>query len=193
MLSKFRLKSKTPLYEYFVLADSHAKLIPQVTSTPTHQITVVSISGLKWLDNHHQHLSAIHQLHSPNISSSIASSSAIMVLIGSNSLRVFSAACVLNHVHDLISVLSQNHPHFSSQQSICIVTTFPCGKPSNTFPQPTLLQHNIDLYNKQLQALSVYLNYTVIDFNNISVQIIFICTKICPILFLSIFSIILTF
>ena len=156
--------TSTPL-QYFVLADSHAKLMPQVTSTPTHQVTVVSISGLKWVDNHHQNLSAIHQLDSPNISSSIASSNAIMFLIGCNSLRVFSASCVLNHVHDLISVLRQNHPHFSSQQSICIVTTFPCGKPSNTFPRPTLLQHNIDLYNKQLQASSVYLNYTVIDFN----------------------------
>jgi hypothetical protein len=151
--------------QYFVLADSHAKFTPSLTSTPTHQITIASISGLKWVDDYHHHLSAIHQIHSPNISSSIASSKAIMFLIGSNSLRIFPASRVINHVQDLISVLRQHHPHLSSQQAICIVSTFPCGKSSNTFPTPTLLQHNIDLYNEQLQTLSIHLNFNVIDFN----------------------------
>ncbi len=85
-------------------------------------------------------------------------------MIGSNSIRIFSASRVINHVQNLISVLRQNHPHLSSQQAIGIVTTFPCGKPSNTFRTPTLLQHNIDLYNNQLQTLSSHLNFTVIDF-----------------------------
>jgi len=160
----FQSSTSTPS-QYFVLADSHAKLTPPHTSTPTHQITIASISGLKWVDDYNHHLSALHQLHLPNISRSIASSKAIMFLIGSNSLRVFSASRVINHVQDLISVLRQHHPHLSSQQAVCIVTTFPCGKPSNTFPTPTLLQHNIDLYNEQLQTLSVHLDFTVIDFD----------------------------
>jgi hypothetical protein len=156
--------STTTQSHYFVLADSHAQLTPPFTSTPTHQITIESISGLKWVDDYHHHLSALHQLHSPNISSRIASSKAIMLLIGSNSLRIFPVSRVINHVHDFLSVLRQNHPHLSSQQAISIVTTFPCGKPSNTFRTPTLLQHNIDLYNNQLQTLSTHLNFTVIDF-----------------------------
>ena len=157
--------STSTSFKYFVLADSHAKFIPPVTSTPTHQIIITSISGLKWVDNHQHHLSAIHQLHSPPISNHIASSNAIMLLIGSNSLRVFSASHVLNHVQDLLLALRHAHPHLSSQQSICVVNTFPCGKPSSSFPTPTLLQHNIDLYNTQLQVLSVHLTFTVIDFH----------------------------
>jgi hypothetical protein len=152
------------LSQYFVLADSHASSTSPFTSTPTHQITIASISGLKWVDNYHHRYSAIHQLHSPHIFRSIASSKAIMFLIGSNSLRLFPASRVINQVHNLISVLRQHHPHLSSQQAICIVKTFPCGKTSNTFSTPTLLQHNIDLYNEQLQTLSVHLNFTVIDF-----------------------------
>jgi hypothetical protein len=133
-------------------------------STPTHHITIASISGLKWVDDYRHPFSAIHQLHSPHISSRIASSKSIMCLIGSNSLRIFPASRVLTQMQDFLSVLRQNHPHLSSQQSICIVTTFPCGKPSNTFPTSTLLQRNIDLYNNQLQTLSTHLNFTVIDF-----------------------------
>jgi hypothetical protein len=70
--------STTTPSQYFVLADSHAKLNPPFTSTPTHHITIASISGLKWVDDYQHPLSAIHQLHSPHISSRIASSKSIM-------------------------------------------------------------------------------------------------------------------
>ena len=152
-------------FRCFVLADSHAKLIPPVSSTPSHQLTVASISGLKWVDDHHHHLSAIHQIHSPHISHCLTSSNAIMLLIGSNSLRSFHAPCVLDHVRNFLTALRQTHPHLSSPQSICIVTTFPCGKPSNTFLTPPVLQRNIDNYNYQLQSSSESLQITVVDFH----------------------------
>lgn len=165
LFTKMSLQSSTfTSQNYFVLADSHAKLLPQFTSTPTHQITVTSISGLKWVDDHQHHLSALHQLLSPTISHHVASSNAIMFLIGSNSLRVFPAARVLNHVQHIISTFRQQHPHLTSPQSISIVSTFPCGKPSNTFPTPTLLQQNINLYNHQLYNLSTQLKFTIADF-----------------------------
>src|SRR5207248_8327144 len=98
----FQPPTSTPS-KYFVLADSHAKLTPTLTSTPSHQLTVASISGLKWVDDYLHHLSAIHLLYSPTISNNIASSQAIMLLIGSNSLRLFPAARVLSQVQHFIS------------------------------------------------------------------------------------------
>ena len=155
--------STTP-FRCVVLGDSHAKSLPQVFATPSHELTAISISDLKWIDDHHHHLSAIHQLHSQHISSCITSCHALMLLIGSNSLRIFPASRVLNDVQSLVAELRRIHSHLSSPQSICIVTTFPCSKPSNTFPSPLLLQQNIDFYNNQLQTLSAQLNVTVIDF-----------------------------
>ena len=67
-------------------------------------------------------------------------------------------------VQPIVADLRRTHSHLSSSQSICIVTTFPCGKPSNTFPTALLLQQNIDFYNNQLRALSAQLHITVLDF-----------------------------
>ncbi|CAF3963140.1 unnamed protein product, partial [Rotaria sordida] len=71
------------------------------------------------------------------------SANAVLLLIGSNSLRKFTASTVLNQIQHIISNLRRQHPHLDNKHSIGIVTTFPCFKFSYTFPTPELLQHNI--------------------------------------------------
>jgi hypothetical protein len=150
--------------KYFILADSHAKLVPRLTTTPTHQIIIESISGLKWVDDYQPHLSVLHLFNSPTIFSHLVAANAVMFLIGSNSLRIFPASRVLNQIQHVISVLRQQHPHLAKKDSICIVSTFPCFKSSYTFPTPQLIQHNISSFNEHLFFVADNLNITVVDF-----------------------------
>ncbi|CAF4432109.1 unnamed protein product, partial [Rotaria sp. Silwood2] len=87
-----------------------------------------------------------------------------MFLIGSNSLRKFSASIVLNQIQHIISNLRQQHPHLTKKDSIGIVKTFPCFKFSHYFPTPELLQHNINIFNEQLYFLATNLNFRIVDF-----------------------------
>ena len=150
--------------KYFVLADSHAKFVPRVTTTPTYQIIVESISGLKWIDERQHHLSALHLFQTHSTLSHLTSSNAVMFLIGSNSLRTFPAPIVINQIQYLINSLRQQHPHLAHKSSIGIVTTFPCFKTSYSFPTPASLQHNINLFNEQLFILATSINITIVDF-----------------------------
>lgn len=157
--------SLTTIPKFFVLGDSHTKFTPPFTSTPTHQVFVESVSGLQWINNDNRQVSAIHRLSSFSISSTLASSSAVMFIIGSNSLRMHRAATVLHHLETVLTHLRTQHSQFRSIHSIIIVRTFPCQKTSFSFPSVESLQHIIDQYNHQLTLLSEHLNITVLDFH----------------------------
>ncbi|CAF4597026.1 unnamed protein product, partial [Rotaria sp. Silwood2] len=159
----FQSTTSTPK-QYFVLADSHGRFVPRLTTTPTHQIIIQSISGLKWIDDDQHHLSAFHLLQTYPIFSHLASATAVMFLIGSNSLRKFSASIALNEIQHIISNLRQQHLHLAKKDSIGIVTTFPCFKFSYIFPTPALIQHNINIFNEQLYFLATNLNFRIVDF-----------------------------
>lgn len=150
--------------KFFVLADSHAKLVSRLTTTPTYQIFTESISGLKWIDEDQPHLSALHLFQTNSIISHLANANAVMFLIGSNSLRKFPWSIVLNHVQYIIHFLRQQHHHLNEKDAIGIVTTFPCFKCSYAFPTPDSLQHNINFFNEQLYFLANSLNIVVVDF-----------------------------
>jgi hypothetical protein len=152
------------LKKYFVLADSHATFVPRLTTTTTHEVVIQSISGLKWIDDDQHHLSAFHLLQTYPIFSCLASANAVLFLIGSNSLRKFTASTVIHQVHHILHNLRQQHPHLVDKTSLGIVTTFPCFKVSYTFPTPTLLQNNISSFNEQLYFLATHLHFTVADF-----------------------------
>ncbi|CAF3186399.1 unnamed protein product [Rotaria sp. Silwood2] len=119
----FQSTTSTPK-KYFVLADSHARFVPRLTTTPTHQIIIESIFGLKWIDDGQHHLSAFHLFQTSPIFSHLVSANAVMFLIGSNSLRKFTASIVLNQIQYIISDLRRQHPHLVNKDSIGIVTTF---------------------------------------------------------------------
>ncbi|CAF4548251.1 unnamed protein product [Rotaria sp. Silwood2] len=153
------------LPSYFVLADSHAKHIDPLINTEYCTITTVSISGLKWCDTDNSHLCAYSLLQSAEISSHLSNASAILLLIGMNSVRQFDASQVIQDVAHTITYLHQHYPNLKHKQTISILTTFPCFKPSFRFPSISSLSSNIDLYNEELNDLSKNLHYTVLDFH----------------------------
>lgn len=150
---------------YFVLADSHAKYTRPQTTSSSCQITVKSISGLKWFDRRQLNISAYHQLENESISDSIASSKAIMCLIGSNSVRSFSATECIEHLKDFLYRLRRHHNHLMQPNSVTIVLAFPCQKTSYSFPTIELLMYNINKYNRELIQIATSLNVQIIDFN----------------------------
>ena len=101
--------------KYFVLADSHAKFVPRLTTTQTHQLIIKSISGLKWIDDNQHHLSALHLFQTSPIFSHLVSANAVLFLIGSNSLRQFTASSVLNQIQYVISDLRRQHLHLANK------------------------------------------------------------------------------
>ena len=149
---------------YLVLADSHAKRVPSQIFTPSHQVIVHSISGLKWRDHHQAHLSAVHLIRQPSFSSILASTTSLLCLIGSNSLRSFTSTQVIEHLKEFIHIIRTFHPQLNHPLSISVVVTFPSEKPSFRFPTISSLHHNIQTYNHELYSLSSLLHIQIVDF-----------------------------
>ncbi|CAF4222645.1 unnamed protein product, partial [Rotaria sordida] len=146
------------LPSYFVLSDSHARYIDPLINTEYCTITTISISGLKWCDANDSHLCAYSLLQSMTISSHLSTASAIMLLLSTNSLRSFDASQVIQQLAHRINYLHQHYPNLNRKETISIVTTFPCFKPSSKFPSISSFSSNIDLYNDQLKILATNLN-----------------------------------
>ncbi|CAF4906418.1 unnamed protein product [Rotaria sp. Silwood1] len=155
--------SELPLY--LVLADSHGRHIEQTINTPHYTITTHFVSGLKWFDSQRPDLNAFSLIQSPPISSYLHSVQAIMLIIGTNSLRFIDAAQAVQQAAHLIAYIHTNHPHLKQKQHIAVVATFPCYNTSSRFPSTDSLLSNIQLYNEELNALSDQLHFTFIDFH----------------------------
>ena len=154
----------TKLPFYFVLSDSHATYVPSSIKTSSHHIAIKYISGLSWLAPHDHPRSATHQIQTPTISSCISSAASIMLLIGTNSVRILNAAQIINQIRDFIILLRTHHPHLVHKTSIIVVAAFPCRKLSCSFPSYSSLQQNIHDYNVRLLELADSLNFSVLDF-----------------------------
>ncbi|CAF4009596.1 unnamed protein product [Rotaria sordida] len=150
---------------YFVLTDSHARHIKEPIITPHYQALVHAISGLRWRDSTHPHLSALSIIKSSSISTYLQSSAALMFLIGTNSLRYDDAAKVLQDVAHTIEYIHTTYPHLHEKQQIAVVATFPCYNTSGIFKSIHSLLSNIQVYNEELHTLSNQLNFTFIDFH----------------------------
>ncbi|CAF3246242.1 unnamed protein product [Rotaria sp. Silwood2] len=153
------------LPSYFVLADSHGRHIEQPINTPHYTITRHFVSGLKWFDPQRPDLNAFSLIQSSHIASYLHSAQAIMLIIGTNSLRFVDAAQAVQHAAHTIKYIHTNHPHLNQKQHIAVVATFPCYNTSNFFPSTHSLLSNIQLYNEELTVLSNQLNFTFIDFH----------------------------
>ncbi|CAF2865804.1 unnamed protein product, partial [Rotaria sp. Silwood2] len=75
----------TPMY--FVLTDSHGNYVPSTITTSSYSIIVKAISGLKWIDNYNSNLSTLTLLSTTTLDSHLSSTTALMLLIGTNSVR----------------------------------------------------------------------------------------------------------
>ena len=156
--------SSSPLPSYFLLSDSHAKYLDDTIHTPLYQLHVQAISGLKWQDDLHRNLCLHSIVRSQTLSSSLHTANAIMLLVGTNSVRYVDASQIIQHVAHIINYLHRTYPHLNTKPNICIVSAFPCLNPTFTFPLTSSLSSNISLYNSELKKLSTTLNFTVIDF-----------------------------
>ncbi|CAF1542520.1 unnamed protein product [Adineta ricciae] len=150
---------------YLALTDSHGKFTPSTIETSTYSIKVHAISGLKWIDTYRPDLSALHLLSSSSLSSLLSSASAVLFLIGTNSVRFLPASTILSQVDTVITAVRAHHPHLSHKHSISIVSCFPCLKPHYPLHTRHSLIDNINHYNFLLHNLADSLNFTLIDFH----------------------------
>ena len=150
---------------YFILIDSHGKCVPSTITTSFYSIIVKAVSGLKWIDNYNSKLSALALLSTSILDSHLSSTRAIMLLIGTNSVRCTSASTMIIQVKSVISFLGSRYTHLSNKHCIIIVPCFPCF--TSFYPLNTIqsLLDNIAQHNASLFDLSINLNFTIVDFH----------------------------
>jgi hypothetical protein len=156
--------SPTPV-TYLVITDSHGKNVPTVINTSSYTIIVRAISGLQWVDSYKSQLSAVDLLSTPIIDSYLSSAKALMLLIGTNSVRCTPAPAILTQIKTFINSLRSRFAHLSAKHCINIIPCFPCFKPLYPLNTYHSLLNNIAQYNNQLVNLSIELNFTIVDFN----------------------------
>ncbi|CAF1389102.1 unnamed protein product [Adineta ricciae] len=150
---------------YLALTDSHGKYTPTNISTSTYSIVTQAVSGLRWFDPYRVDLSALTLLSTPPLSSQLSSTSALLFVIGTNSIRSNSASVALSDIKRVIDFVRTTHPHLSSKHSINIICCFPCLKPIYPSNITHSLLNNIHEYNCSLFALVDTLNFTVLNFD----------------------------
>lgn len=150
---------------YFVLTDSHGKYVPTTISTPSYSIQVMAVSGLKWIDHYHSNLSALSVLSSDSVHQRVSTATAIMFLIGTNSVRCTPAATIITQITQVLHAIRTQHIHLSEKHSITIVASFPCLKPLYPLNTVQSLMANINQYNSMLLNLADALNFTILDFH----------------------------
>ena len=166
-LSDFSVTTIDPtatLPSCFVLSDSHGRFIPSTLTTAHYHLTTATQSGLQWRQSLDVSLCAYSLLRTPKISSIISSSSFVLLLIGSNSVRSHPANIVLEQVIDVISLLRRHNPHLSHSHALTVSLCFPCLKQSNLFRTTSSLTANVSMYNDRLQSIAMLHNFTVLDF-----------------------------
>ena len=75
------------LPSFLVVADSHGRFMNPSLTTDHCQIVTKAISGLSWINPHNPALCATSLLTSPALSSLISSSTSLLLVIGTNSVR----------------------------------------------------------------------------------------------------------
>ena len=98
----------TAMRTYFALSDSHIKFMDPLITTPDYHVIIHSVPGLRWRDPSNANLCAHSLIQAPSISTHLTSSTAIMLLIGTNSLRHLDATHVLTQVAYTIFFASVN-------------------------------------------------------------------------------------
>jgi hypothetical protein len=156
--------SSSQLPSYFVLSDSHARHLGSLLRTERYHLHIRAISGLKWRDDQDKRYCTHSLIYSNSLAPSLNRFAAVLFLIGINSIRYVDAATVIQQVAYVINYLQQHYPHLNQKHNISVVTSFPCYKPSSSFPSISSLSSNNSLYNEALQTLSTTLNFTIIDF-----------------------------
>ncbi|CAF2120458.1 unnamed protein product [Rotaria magnacalcarata] len=153
------------LPEYFVLSDSRGKYFPPYHRADQYQLIIKSISGLQWNNPWQQELSVKNLIDSTSIKSIISTCAGIIFMVGTNSIRSWSASEI---IEDIVIHITQSirstYDHLNCKTDISICTIFPCLKTSARFLTSNLLTSNINDYNTKLYDISNTLNFTIINF-----------------------------
>ena len=147
----------------FILADSHGKCFSPFLLTDQYKIITRCISGLHWRNIHDYKLCTEKVLASAPISALLSSARAILLLVGSNSVRHVAATAIIKQVEETLHFIRSSHSHLRRKQTITLTKVFPCGKLSPTFSYYESLSANINTYNSALEDLSGRLNISILD------------------------------
>ncbi|CAF1073334.1 unnamed protein product [Rotaria magnacalcarata] len=97
----------------FVLADSHAKFISTTYTTLPFCLITGSIPGLKWF-NYYDAKHFVHAILSlPEIKFALSQATAMLFLVGTNSVRVFPATQIISQTQQVAFSIQQTYPHLS--------------------------------------------------------------------------------
>lgn len=146
-----------------IVGDSHAKRMPKDYIKSHLKLHVISISGLQWMCNGNNNLSLFHLLFTSEFQSFLSRVDKVLFLIGTNSVRCFSANTIISQVEETVFLLRQIFPQFSRPNSISLSLTFPCFKINRRFSTTKSLVYNIQLYNDHLYQLSLRDHFEIID------------------------------
>ncbi|CAF1317642.1 unnamed protein product [Rotaria socialis] len=152
------------LPKYFVLSDSHGKYFPPYHRTAQYQLVIKSISGLQWNNPWQQELSVNNLIESTSIKSIISTCAGIIFMVGTNSIRSWSASEIIQDIVNITQSIRSTYDHLNRKTDISICTIFPCLKTSTRFLTSNLLTSNINDYNTKLYDISNTLNFTIINF-----------------------------
>lgn len=148
---------------FLLVTDSHGRFFPPIFETHRYSLTTKAVSGLSWKNTFNPSLCAHSIVFSSSITSNLPNYKSILFLVGTNSIRNTKPSVIIDQIEHMIDLLRLNYPHFSNPAAIGIVTTFPCYKPSATFPSLLSLQLNRDEYHRLLHDLSLRKNFSVLS------------------------------
>ncbi|CAF1661250.1 unnamed protein product [Rotaria magnacalcarata] len=132
------------LPKYFVLSDSHGKYFPPYHRTAQYQLVIKSISGLQWNNPWQQELSVNNLIESTSIKSIISTCAGIIFMVGTNSIRSWSASEIIQDIVNITQSIRSTYDHLNRKTDISICTIFPCLKTSTRFLTSNLLTSNIN-------------------------------------------------
>lgn len=151
--------------KFFVLGDSHARCFPARYVTSSFEMWVKSVSGLKWIDRWQSSLCSKECLSTREVSELMSEWFGVVLLIGTNSLRIFGAQQVIDEVKEVVGLIREKYGSLNDRISVAVMAAFPCLKLTRKFPSESLMLRNIDGFNEGLKALAIDEKFTVIDCN----------------------------
>lgn len=155
--------SESSTSSFLVVADSHAKLFPPIFYSSNYSLITKSISGLQWFNRHNPHVCATSLIQTSSITSLLSSSTAILFIISTNSVRTTPALEIIDQVTNVLRLIRLNHSHLSKKHDIAIVSPYPCLRTSSSFRSPGKLSSNLDEYTRLLRDLSTRLDFSLVD------------------------------
>ena len=147
---------------FLTISDSHGKSLSSVNITVNYRIENYSFFGLQWIHNYDPNLSVFSLIQNEPFISLLYSTSYVLFLVGTNSIRNFFAHEAIDHINQVFTIIYSQYPHLTNYKVI-VPACIPCFKISKRFPTTLLLMNNINHYNQLLFQLSHKYNFLCFD------------------------------